>query len=88
MFLASASGRGPARIDRRLDLPQTWAEDLERRRAAKIPEAGPFLTKPEIARAMIARALDAGVPCAWVLGDEVYGVDRRLRMMLEARGRP
>src|SRR4051812_36739032 len=37
---------------------------------------------------MIARALDAGVPCAWVLGDEVYGADRRLRAMLEERGRP
>jgi SRSO17 transposase len=37
---------------------------------------------------MIARALDAGVPCEWVLGDEVYGADRHLRMMLEARGQP
>ncbi len=48
----------------------------------------PFRTKPEIARAMIARALDVGVPCNWVLGDEVYGADRRLRMMLEGRGQP
>src|SRR5437763_1485347 len=60
----------------------------ERRRAAKVPEDVPFLTKPEIARGMIARALDAGVPCGWVLGDEVYGADRRLRAMLEERGRP
>jgi SRSO17 transposase len=37
---------------------------------------------------MIARALDAGVPCDWVLGDEVYGADRRLRTMLEERGKP
>src|SRR3954447_24788268 len=37
---------------------------------------------------MVARALDAGVPCEWVLGDEVYGADRRLRTMLEERGRP
>src|SRR3954462_1094571 len=37
---------------------------------------------------MLARALDAGVPCGWVLGDEVYGADRRLRTMLEERGRP
>jgi SRSO17 transposase len=48
----------------------------------------PFLTKPEIARRMIARALDAGVPCSWVLGDAVYGADKRLRMMLEERGTP
>ena len=37
---------------------------------------------------MIARALDADVPCDWVLGDAIYGADRRLRMMLEARGKP
>jgi SRSO17 transposase len=37
---------------------------------------------------MIARALDAGVPCGWVLGDAVYGADRRLRVMLEGRGQP
>jgi SRSO17 transposase len=28
------------------------------------------------------------VPCEWVLGDEVYGADRRLRVMLEERGKP
>ena len=88
VFLAYGSRKGHALIDRRLYLPQVWAEDFGRRRTAKIPEAVPFRTKPEIARAMIARALDAGVPCDWVLGDEVYGADRRLRMMLEARGRP
>jgi SRSO17 transposase len=48
----------------------------------------PFRTKPEIAREMVARALDAGVPCGWVLGDAVYGADRRLRVMLEGRGQP
>jgi SRSO17 transposase len=37
---------------------------------------------------MIARALDAGVACAWVLGDEIYGSDRRLRMFLEQRAQP
>lgn len=88
VFLAYASRRGHALIDRRLYLPQAWAGDLERRRAAKIPEAVPFRTKPEIARAMLGRALDAGVPCEWVLGDEVYGADRQLRVMLEGRGQP
>src|SRR4051812_49491938 len=37
---------------------------------------------------MIGRALDAGLPCAWVLGDEIYGSDRRLRMDLERREQP
>src|SRR3954454_5299045 len=88
VFLAYGSREGHALIDRRLYLPEAWAGDAERRRAAKVPEDVPFLTKPAIARAMIARALDAGVPCEWVLGDEVYGADRRLRTMLEERGRP
>jgi SRSO17 transposase len=88
VFLAYGSREGHALIDRRLYLPEAWAGDAERRRAAKVPEDVPFLTKPAIAREMIARALDAGVPCAWVLGDEVYGADRRLRLMLEERGKP
>src|SRR3954447_18240085 len=88
VFLAYGSRRGHALIDRRLYLPEAWAGDAGRRRAAKVPEDVPFLTKPAIARAMIARALDAGVPCGWVLGDEVYGADRRLRTMLEERGKP
>jgi len=41
-----------------------------------------------MAREMIARALDAGVPCAWVLADALYGADSRLRRMLEDRGQP
>ncbi len=35
---------------------------------------------------MIIRALDAGVPAAWVAGDEVYGANPKLRAALEARG--
>ena len=35
---------------------------------------------------MLTRTLDAGVPAAWVAGDEVYGADPRLRAELERRG--
>jgi SRSO17 transposase len=88
VFLAYGSRKGQALIDRRLYLPEAWAGDAERRRAAKVPGDVRFLTKPAIAWEMLARALDAGVPCDWVLGDEVYGADRRLRTMLEERDRP
>jgi SRSO17 transposase len=44
-----------------------------------------FATKPALAQAMVCRALDAGVPAAWVTGDEVYGADPRLRAELETR---
>jgi SRSO17 transposase len=88
VFLAYGSRKGHARVERRLYLPEGWAGDAERCRAAKVPDDVRFMTKPALARTMIARALDAGVPCTWVLGDAVYGADRRLRMMLEERGQP
>lgn len=88
VFLGYASRHGHALIDRRLYLPETWAADAARRRKAHIPDDVAFATKPAMARAMIAPALDAGVPCAWVLGDAVYGSDKRLRMMLERRHKP
>nr|WP_081731370.1 transposase [Mesorhizobium sp. L2C054A000] len=47
-----------------------------------------FATKPKMARAMVEAALDAGVPCAYVQGDAVYGADSSLRRMLEAREQP
>ena len=75
VFLAYGSRRGHALIDRRLYLPEAWAGDAERRRAAKVPEDVPFLTKPAIAREMLARALDAGVPCG--VGAGRRGVRRR-----------
>jgi SRSO17 transposase len=88
VFLTYASSKGHALIDRELYLPKDWCEDADRRAAAAIPDAVNFATKPALAGEMIGRALDAGLPCAWVLGDEIYGSDRRLRMDLERRGQP
>jgi SRSO17 transposase len=89
VFLAYASGKGHALIDRELYLPRKeWCEDSGRRAEASIPEEVGFATKPTLAGRMIQRALDAGLPCAWVLGDEVYGSDRRLRIALEQRKQP
>ena len=44
-----------------------------------------FATKPELARLMLGRALDAGVPAAWVTADEAYGKDGKFRAWLEQR---
>jgi SRSO17 transposase len=88
VFLGYASRFGQALIDRRLYLPEAWASDAARRRRVQVPGAVEFATKPRIACDLIAAALDAGVPCAWVLADAVYGSDSRLRRMLEARGQP
>jgi SRSO17 transposase len=88
VFLGYASPKGHALIDRRLYLPKDWAEDEARRKKVHIPDDVAFATKPKIGMAMVAAALDAGVPCSWVLGDSVYGCDKGLRVMLERRGKP
>src|SRR6478736_595995 len=86
VFLGYASRHGRALIDRALYLPEGWAGDAARRAGAGVPAAVAFATKPKLGRAMLERALDAGVPCAWVTGDSVYGADRALRRRIEARG--
>jgi SRSO17 transposase len=86
VFLAYASGRGRAFIDRELYLPRCWTNDPARCRAARVPAEVPFRTKPQLARVMLERALDAEVPAAWVTADEVYGGDPALRRWLEDRG--
>ena len=88
VFLTYASRFGQALIDRRLYLPEAWAGDAARRAKASVPEEIAFATKPAIARDLVAAALDAGAPCAFVLADALYGSDSRLRHMLEARGQP
>lgn len=85
VFLAYATSKGRAFLDRELYLPREWAEDGQRRSEAGVPEDVGFLTKPQLAEAMLKRALEAGVPASWVTGDEVYGSDRRLRLWLEGQ---
>lgn len=87
VFLAYASPKGHALIDRALYLPEGWAKDRDRRRAAGVPAAVAFATKPRLGRMMLARAFAAGVPFAWVTGDSVYGSDHALRRLIERQGR-
>jgi SRSO17 transposase len=56
VFLAYASRKGHALIDRALYLPEVWCADAERRAEAAIPEDVVFATKPALARQMIERA--------------------------------
>ena len=88
VFLAYASDRGQAFIDRELYLPEEWAEDKERREQAGVPEQIGMRTKPQLAKEMLRRALDAGIEAAWVVADSVYGDTRRLGMFLEEKEQP
>jgi SRSO17 transposase len=88
VYLAYATTVGHGVIDRELYLPQGWIDDPARCHAAGVPDLVGFATKPELARVMLERALDAGVPAGWVTADEVYGGSPALRGWLEARGMP
>jgi SRSO17 transposase len=75
VFAAYVSGKGHAFIDRQLYLPKDWTNNPARLAAAHVPETIKFATKPRLAVAMIERAIEAGVPFAWVVADTVYGGD-------------
>jgi SRSO17 transposase len=85
VFCAYATSKGRALIDRELYLPKSWTGDRDRCREAAVPDDVEFATKTELARTMLARALDAGVPAAWVTADEAYGRDHKFRAWLEQR---
>jgi SRSO17 transposase len=87
-YVSPSRAQARTLIDRALYLPKEWAEDAERRRAAHVPEAVRFATKPQLARQLIERVQQAGLPCAWVVADTVYGNDGDLRLWLEARQQP
>jgi SRSO17 transposase len=84
-FLAYASAKGRALIDRELYLPASWTDDRERCRDAGIPDEVAFATKTEHFKAMILRTVQAGVPFAWVTADEAYGQSKSLRRWMEQR---
>lgn len=86
VYLAYASRKGYAFLDRALYLPRKWTDGPARCAAAGIPDPVTFATKPALATRLIEKALAAGVPCAWVAADEVYGADPKLRAAIAAAG--
>jgi SRSO17 transposase len=83
VFLAYAAPAGRALIDAELYLPRSWTGDRARCAEAGVPGEVGFATKPELARSMLGRALDAGVPARWVTADEAYGQDHKFRAFCE-----
>jgi SRSO17 transposase len=69
----------------RLYLPEVWAKDKVRRRAARVPDDVVFQTKWQIALAEIDRLLTDGVPKAPVVMDAGYGTTTELRDELVKR---
>jgi SRSO17 transposase len=86
VFLSYAAPKGHVLLDRRLFLPQVWADDAARREAAKVPQEVVFETKPQQALTMLRHAWELGVPMRWVTGDELYGDSPDFRSGVEASG--
>ena len=83
VVLDYATARGRALIDRELYLPVSWTNDRDRCRRAMVPDEVEFATKPQQARAMLERAVAAGVPFTWFTADEAYGQNPGLQSWLE-----
>jgi len=73
-------------IAHRLYLPESWANDPERRKKAKIPDDVTFKTKPQIALDQLTTAQAAGVPLGTVLADAGYGNSSAFREGVTALG--
>jgi SRSO17 transposase len=85
VFLAYAVPAAGVRVlvDRELYVPKSWTGDRDRCAEAGIGETVKFVTKPELARAMIERVRKLGLPFAWFTADEAYGDNGKLREWLE-----
>ena len=83
VFLAYASKKGAAFVDRALYLPRAWTDAPDRCRAAGIPTTVRFATKLILAQRMLARAFAAGIPAGWVVADSAYGRSHAFRRWLE-----
>lgn len=73
VFANYCSAHGHTLIDRRLYLPEEWAEDADRREEAGVPQGVIFRKKTELALEMIQVAVHEGLSFRWVGGDSVYG---------------
>ena len=84
--LSVANEKASLPIAYRLYLPESWADDPERRAKAKIPDDVHFLTKPQIALEQVRAAHRAGVAPGIVLADAGYGVDGAFRAGVSGLG--
>lgn len=66
-------------VDFDLYLPESWTDAPHRRAEAKIPDDIEFRSKPQIAIAMLRRAVAANLPRGTVLADETYGNSAEFR---------
>lgn len=69
-----------------LYLPQSWADDLQRRKRVKVPEELEFVTKPTLALHLLETLGEVQSLPKLVLADAGYGVNTEFREQLTAMG--
>ena len=83
-FLGYLSPGGTALIDRRLYLPQSWADNSEAREKCHVPPNATFRTAPELTMDMID---EVSVPYLWFVADEEFGRPPAFRAGLRERNK-
>jgi SRSO17 transposase len=73
VHLGYVHGDFNALLDSDLFLPEGWADDRERCRAAKIPDDLAYRPKTQIAIEQVRRAIANGIRFDWIVFDEGYG---------------
>ena len=81
----AASDRASCPLGWRLFLPESWDEDAERRRRARIPEEIRHVPKWQLALEIIDQLLEWGLPRRVVQADGGYGDTTAFRTGLEER---
>ena len=84
--LSIANDHASLPVAYRMYLPESWANDRERRDKVGVPHDIEFKTKPQIALEQIEWALSAGVPRGDVIADAGYGCETRFRTRLSELG--
>jgi SRSO17 transposase len=84
VFLAYATEAGYAPLDRRLYLPEDWADDGTRREKCHVPEEVKFQETWRIALDLLDRSLP-GLPHGWIVGDDELGRAAEFRAALRRR---
>jgi SRSO17 transposase len=78
VFLGYTSERGYGLLASRLYMPERWfaADHAQRRQDTRVPADLTFRTKPQLARALLARVAQSGqFPATWLGCDAVFGAD-------------
>jgi SRSO17 transposase len=84
VFLAYAAPAGYAPLDRRLSLPEDWADDEARRAKCHVPPEVQFQEKWRLALDLLERSLP-GLPHGWIVGDDESGRAADFRAALRQR---